>query len=333
MRYRRFGRTGMMVSEIGFGALPIGGRMWGPVDDEQSLAALQRAFDLGVNFFDTADVYGHGRSEELIGRAFGQTAARRGAGRRANVIIATKVGFDFYRGEPARSNFDPAYIRSALEQSLARLGADYVDLYQLHNPPQKLVRDEAIWETLRDLKTEGKLRFFGVSARTANDALAFLKAADTGDEPSRRFGDTLQVAYNLLDQETAAKGVFVEAYRQGWGVISRVPLASGMLSGRYAADHRFPRDDFRAAWPPERLAETVRRVESLRFLARPERSMAQAALAFTLSQEAVSTVIAGAKTAAQVEENVAASELAPLGEEELRRAQEMWENGFEPSSP
>lgn len=320
MRYRRLGRTEMMVSEIGFGAFAIGGRMWGRVDDEQSLASLRRAFDLGVNLFDTADVYGHGHSEDLIGRAF--------AGRRANVVIATKVGFDFYAGEPARSNFAPDYIRSALEKSLSRLGTDYVDLYQLHNPPQKLARDDAVWDALGDLKAEGKIRFYGVSARIPNDALAYLRTATVEGETSRRYGDTLQVAHNLLDQETAIKGVLAQAQRHDWGVISRVPLASGMLSGKYGACNRFPPDDFRSQWSSERLVETVLRVEALRFLATPQRSMAQAALAFALSQEAVSTVIAGAKTPEQVEENVAASDIAPLAKENLQRARETWESDF-----
>ncbi len=318
MQYRRLGRTGMMVSEIGFGGLPIGGR-WGGVEDEQSLGALQRAFDRGVNFFDTADVYGHGHSEELIGQAL--------AAVRPQVVIATKAGMDFYRGEPVRSNFDPAYIRSAVEKSLSRLRTDYIDVYQLHNPPQKLAREEAVWDTLVGLKRDGKIRFYGISARTANDALAYLRTTAAGEAPPR-LGDTLQVAYNLLDQEAAAKGVFVEAFRQDWGVIARVPLASGLLSGRYAADHYFPPPDFRAAISRQRLAETVRRVEALRFLSRPGRSTVQTALAFVLSQEAVSTVIAGARTAEQVEENAAASDAPPLSDGELRRAQALYENEF-----
>ncbi|MDO8616954.1 MAG: aldo/keto reductase [Dehalococcoidia bacterium] len=322
MRYRRFGRTEMMVSEVGFGALAIGGLRWGEVREEDSLAALRRALDLGVNFFDTADVYGRGRSEELIGRAF--------AGRRAHVIIATKVGLDFYAGEPVRSNFDPAHIRAALERSLSRLDTDYVDVYQLHNPPQKLASASGgVWETLADLKREGKVRFFGVSARTANDARAYLRAAAAGEGASRRYGDTLQVAYNLLDQEAAAKGVFVEAFRRDWGVIARVPLASGMLSGRYTANHRFAATDFRADWSRERLAQTARRVGMLGFLARPpQRTPAQAALAFVLSQEAVATVIAGAKTAQQVEENALACDEAPLPAEDLLRAEALYESGF-----
>ena len=322
MHYRRLGRTGMMVSEIGFGGWPIGGQRWGSVEDEDSLAALQRAFDLGINFFDTADVYGHGHSEELIGQTF--------ASKRPNVIIATKVGVDFYAGEPSKHNFAPEYIRTAVVRSLERLRTDYVDILQLHNPPQKLSKDDGVWEALAGLKREGKVRFYGVSARTANDALAYLKSADSGDEHSRRFGDTLQVAFNLLDQAAAAKGVFVEAYRQDWGIIARVPLASGMLTGKYAGDHYFPRDDFRSMWSPGRIEETSRRVEVLRFLVKaPVESMTQAALAFVLSQEAVSTVITGAKTETQVEENAQAPGLAPLPQEDLRSAQALYERGFE----
>lgn len=321
MHYRRLGRTGMMVSEIGFGGWPIGGLRWGSVEDEASLRALQRAFDLGINFFDTADVYGHGHSEDLIGQAF--------ASKRPNVVVATKVGIDFYAGEPAKPNFSPEYIRTALERSLERLRTDYLDILQLHNPPQKLAKDDGVWDTLAELKREGKLRFFGISARTANDALAFLKAADADDEHSRRFGDTLQVAFNLLEQDAAAKGVFVEAYRQDWGIIARVPLASGMLTGKYAGDHYFPPTDFRSTWSPGRVRETARRVQTLRSLVKPPvDTMTQAALAFVLSQEAVSAVITGAKTEAQVEENVRAPELAPLPQDDLRQAQELWETGF-----
>jgi aryl-alcohol dehydrogenase-like predicted oxidoreductase len=321
MHYRRLGRTGLMVSEIGFGGWPIGGQMWGSVEDEDSLAALQRAFDLGVNFYDTADVYGHGHSEELIGRAFASV--------RPNVLIATKFGFDFYRGEPAKSNWATDYIRSAVEKSLARLRTDYIDVYQLHNPPQKLAKDDAVWETLAALQAEGKIRFYGVSARTVNDARAYLRAAEAGGEPSRHLGDTLQVAYNLLDQEAALKDVFVEAYRQDWGIISRVPLASGLLSGKYDAGHYWPPTDFRAAWSRERLAETVRRVDTLRFLVKPPlETMAQAAVAFVLSQEAVSAVITGARSAEQVEDNVRASDAAPLAADDLRAAQDLWERGF-----
>lgn len=311
----------MMVSEVGFGASPIGGQIWGDVDEADSVAALRRAFELGVNFFDTADVYGHGRSEELIADALADV--------RPNVVIATKGGLDFRRPGHARSNFDPAYIRYALEASLNRLRTDYVDVYLLHNPPQKLAKDEAVWDLLAELKAAGTIRFYGVSARTANDARFYLRTAHgENDEHSRRFGDVVQVAYNMLDQEAATKGVFVEAARQDWGVISRVPLASGMLSGKYDAGHYFPPNDFRGDWSPERFAETIRRVESLRFLARDGRTLVQTAIAFALSQEATSTVIAGAKNAAQLEENVASSDFAPLPDDDLRAAQELFERDF-----
>lgn len=313
----------MMVSEVGFGTSPIGGMIWGDVDDADSIAAIRRAFDLGVNFFDTADVYGHGRSEELIAHAL--------EGKRPNVVIATKGGLDFRRiGAHARSNFDPRYIRAALDASLERLRTDYVDIYLLHNPPQKLSKEESIWDLLAELNATGKVRFYGVSSRTANDARFYLRTAHgENDEHSRRFGDVVQVAYSMLDQEAVTKGVFVEAARQDWGVISRVPLASGMLSGRYSAGHYFPPNDFRGDWSPERFAENLRRVESLRFLAREDRTLVQTALAFALSQEATSSVIAGAKNAVQVEENVAASDFAPLPDEDLRAAQELFQREFQ----
>jgi aryl-alcohol dehydrogenase-like predicted oxidoreductase len=313
MIYRRLGRTGLMVSEIGFGGLAIGGVRWGDVRDEESLAALQRAFDLGVNFFDTADIYGRGHSEELIAQALGEV--------RSEVLIATKGGLTAHSSALfSRPDYSSGYLRSAIDRSLERLRTDYIDLYQLHNPPQKLAKEDEPWDELAALQREGKIRYFGVSVRTPNDALAYLRA---DAEAPGRCGDTLQVAYNLLDQEAAHKGVFVQAHRQDMGVIARVPLASGLLTGKYSADHYFPPEDFRADWPRERLAETVQRVDDLRFLVREDRSMAQTAIAFVLSQEAVSTVITGAKTAAQVEENAAASAFAPLAEADLRAAFEL----------
>jgi aryl-alcohol dehydrogenase-like predicted oxidoreductase len=310
MNYRRFGRTGLMVSEVGFGGFPIGGGMWSNVDDASSMAALQRAYDLGVNFFDTADIYGRGHSEELMGRALARV--------RSHVLIATKVGMDFRFGAFARPNFSPTYIREALGRSLERLGTDYIDLYQLHNPPQKLAKDDSVWQTLEDLRSEGKIRYYGVSALTTNDARAYLRAAESAGD-LRRFGDTLQVAYNLLDQSAAAKDVFVDGHRQDWGLISRVPLASGMLSGKYGANHQFPVEDFRAAWSQDRLRETVGRADALSFLARDGRTMGQSAIAFCLAQPAISTVIVGARNAGQVRENVLASDVT-LSVNDLARA-------------
>lgn len=315
MIYRRLGRTGLMVSEAGFGGWPIGGEGWGDVRDEDSLRALQRAYELGVNFFDTADVYGYGHSEGLIGQALGEV--------RDNILIATKGGVDFTRGEPSRHNYDPAYINEAVERSLERLRTTYIDVYQLHNPPQKLAKEDAVWQTLADLREQQKIRFFGISAKTANDARAYLRFERESGEPGR-FGDTLQLAYNMIDQEVADKGVFVEAFRQDWGVISRVPLASGLLAGKYGPEHYFPPSDWRSMWSPKRLRASVERVEALRFLTKGDTSLAQTAVAFVLSEPAVSTVISGAKTIAQVEENAAASELAPLSEADLREAKRLW---------
>ncbi|TLZ92160.1 MAG: aldo/keto reductase, partial [Methanobacteriota archaeon] len=171
MQRRPLGKTGLQVSEIGFGAWAIGGNAhgnsYGPTDDGESIAAVQKAVDLGVNFFDTADVYGWGHSEEVLGKAL--------EGRRDQVHLATKVGGDFYHGG-VRANFDPGYIAFALERSLQRLRTDHVDLYQLHNPPAETVADPAAYEVLETLKAEGKIVSYGVSVHEPMEASLCLES-------------------------------------------------------------------------------------------------------------------------------------------------------------
>src|SRR5256712_7670966 len=166
MKTRTLGRTGLTVSEIGFGAWAIGGNAhgnsYGPTDDELSLAAIGRALELGCNFFDTADVYGHGHSEDLLGQAL--------RGHRSEVIIATKVGGDFYHGTP-RMNFNSDYLEFALGKSCERLGTDYIDLYQLHNPPIQLIKDGRIFKILDRLKASGKIRHYGISIHDPQEGL------------------------------------------------------------------------------------------------------------------------------------------------------------------
>jgi aryl-alcohol dehydrogenase-like predicted oxidoreductase len=242
----------------------------------------------------------------LIAQALGDVRTR--------VVIATKFGADFRFGEPVRHVYTPEYLAYAIDESLRRLRTDYVDVYQVHNPPQKLAREEAIWDALAALKASGKIRAYGVSCRTTNDAVAYLRAEE---KFGPRFGDTLQVAYNMIDREAAAKDVFVEAHRQDRGVIGRVPLASGVLSGKYDRYHAFAPGDFRNDWGPARRQATAERLEALSFLERPDRTLAQSAIAFCLSEPAMGTVITGARTADQVEENASASDVAPLSSEEL----------------
>ncbi len=298
MRYRRLGRTDLQVSEIGFGAWAIGGNKhghsYGPTDNAESLRTLKRAFELGCTFFDTADIYGHGLSEKLLHQALHT--------HRHECVIATKVGNDFYNG-PFRKNFDPDYIRFALEKSLQRLQTDYIDLYQLHNPPLMMLERGEHYAILEDLKSEGKIRYYGVSV---HDAYEGMMAIETGKP------DVIQVVHNLLRQD-AREELFPLALERDVGVIAREPLASGMLTGKYRADSTFTAGDIRAEWPPEYLAFQTQLVDRLRFLATPEqRTLSQAALRFVLDEPALSVVIAGMKTVVHVEENVRAGDLLAL---------------------
>jgi aryl-alcohol dehydrogenase-like predicted oxidoreductase len=301
------------VSEIGFGAWAIGGdkfgNSYGPTDDAVSLRAVKRALDLGCTFFDTADVYGHGHSEKLLGKAL--------EGRREEVVLATKVGGDFY-GNTVRTNFDPDYVLFAVRKSLERLRTKFIDLYQLHNPPLPLLANERLFAPLEKLQYEGSIRHYGVSIHRPVEGL---QAIQTG-KPA-----TLQVVYNILRQE-ARPALFPAATKADIGIIAREPLSNGLLSGRYDESAHFAATDIRASWPPDYFLALLRAVEQLRFLATPERTLAQAALQFTLGQDAVTAVIPGIKTPEQAEENLRADEVAPLAPTDWRRIAELQRHAF-----
>src|SRR5437879_122171 len=311
MRRQPLGRTGVAVTEIGFGAWAIGGNAhgnsYGATTDSASIEAVQRAVELGVNFFDTADVYGWGHSEEILGQAL--------EGHRENVFLATKVGGDFYHGG-VRMNFDPGYLAFALERSLKRLRTDRVDLYQLHNPPAEMMGDPRTYEVLEDLKSEHKLDSYGVSIHEPSVGLLCIESGKP---------DVLQVPFSLFRQEWIAD-LFDEARKANVGIIAREPLGNGFLSGKIQRDARFPAGDIRHHWPPGMIAGRVLAAEHLAFLSRPDRTMAQAALRFVLAFPEVSVAIPGAKTVAQVDENTA--DAAPLTDAEVRKARESYSKDF-----
>ncbi len=292
MKTRPLGRTGLFVSEIGFGSWAIGGSGYGPTQDEESLDALQAAREHGVNFFDTADTYGNGHSEELLGRFF-KTISR------GEFVVATKAGWDFYHGG-SRKNFDPAYLPFACEQSLKRLNLDSIDLYQLHNPNLDLILQGDAVGALAKLKAQGKIRFIGISVHKEEEALAAMQDSRV---------DALQVMFNLLDQRMAGK-VFAEAAARKIGMLVREPLACGLLSGKYtSADHEFHKEDHRRRWTRAKKEIDLKKIERLRpVLSTGRLTLAQAALEFILDHSAVSTVIPGAKTRDQVEQNLKASQ-------------------------
>lgn len=318
MKRRLLGRTDLAVSEVGFGAWAIGGNLYGNsygrTDDAESLRAVRRAVELGCNFFDTADVYGHGHSEEILGVAL--------AGVRDRVLIATKVGGNFYNrdvhpllrdriaqaaGVPYDrlppdiplpvthdASFTPDYIRFALGRSLVRLHTDYVDLLQLHNPPLQQIGAMETYAVLEDLKREGKIRAYGVSVHSPEEGLAAIQST---------MPDTVQLVYNLARRE-AESAFFPAARAANIGVIVREPLANGFLAGRYTPESSWDKGDIRARMPQQhvaRLAALGQRVRDL--AAHTGASPAQLALKFVLDNATVSTAIVGTKTVAQADEN------------------------------
>jgi aryl-alcohol dehydrogenase-like predicted oxidoreductase len=299
MEYRYLGNTGIRVSEIGFGGWAIGGSMdvagfpvgWPNTSDEDSLAAIRRAFELGVNFYDTADIYGHGRSESLLGLVLSR--------KRENVVIATKVGNVKTSIGEHKKDFSRQHIFYAIDGSLRRLRTDYVDLYQVHNPSLADLEREEIQEAMDMLQSLGKIRFWGVSISLPQDGIEIIK---------RGWGYTLQVLYNVLNQAPAAD-LFPLAREKGYGVIARVPLASGLLTGKFRHDTTFPTNDVRQNFlTPRRLQEALERVDEVKgIVGGATKTLAEAALAFALDDKTVSTVIPGAKNVHQVEANVAAA--------------------------
>ena len=316
MQYKKLGRKGPHVSTIGFGAWAIGGMNWGKTDDAVSKRALHEALDQGVTLIDTADVYGFGHSEELIA----EVLTERGKG---DLIIATKAGNDFYfAGKeddagygPIRENYDPDYIIYAAEQSLKRLGLDSLDILQFHSPDlNKLERDEP-WNVLRKLKEQGKVRYTGLSIKSFKETEQ-AHLLDTYHETI----DCIQVRYNLLERE-AEKELFPKAIKYGIGVIVRIPLLFGFLSGKFDRKSTFSDDDHRRMnLSAEKLDLYLQQIEQISSLFNrfPQQSRTQVSLRFCISDPACQTAIPGAKTSQQVRENCAAADMGPLAQSEIQ---------------
>ncbi len=308
MEYRTLGNTGIVVSEVGFGAWAIGGDAWGEVEDRDSLAAIHRAIDLGVTFIDTADVYGNGRSEEVVA-----TAIR---GRRQDVVLSTKGGLMGHHRDPGRAPvYDrPEKVTEAFEASLRRLDTDYVDVYWSHIWWDKHEETEAFLVAFDRLKRDGKARAMGVST----DSIDHLRHFD------RDGGiDAVQLDYSILNREREADSLSYAA-RRGLGVVVRGPLSKGLLTGKFSAATAFPPGDIRDSWPSEpSYRANLDKVDDLRPLANDGQTLGQLAIRFVLSHPAVSVAIPGAKTPAQAEENALASRRPLLSEEELRRVDEV----------
>jgi len=303
MQYRSLGRTGWKISSVGFGAWAIGGT-WGDVQDDESMGALHAALDAGVNFFDTADVYGDGRSERLLARLRRE--------RSEPFYIATKAG---RRLNPhVAGGYNRANLRGFVERSLRNLETDAIDLLQLHCPPTEVYYMPEAFDALEEMKVEGKLRHYGVSVEKVEEAL---KAIDYPGVQS------VQIIYNLFRQRPAQL-LFKETQARGVGVLARLPLSSGLLSGKMTADTQFSADDHRLfnrngeqfdrgeTFSGLDYAVALQAVDALRPWVPAGQTMAQMALRWIQMHPAVSCSIPGGKRAAQVQDNVAAADLPAL---------------------
>ncbi len=329
VRYRRLGRTDLLVSEVGFGVWSVATTWWGVTDEALGVRLLRQAYELGINFFDTADVYGNGRGETMLAQALEGVP-------RDRVVIATKFGYDFYQYGDRRQghgelpqDFSPAFMRRALEESLRRLRTDYVDLYQLHNPRLGAIENDELFAALEELRRQGKIRHIGVAL-----------GPDIGWEEEgmaamqKRGVESLQIIYSILEQQPARR-FFPVARATGTGLLARVPHASGLLDGSYRPGMTFPLGDHRAHRKREWLERSLRRVERISFIhgEGTGRTIAQAAIQFCLSEPSVASVLPNITSEGELREFAAAPDTPPLTEEEVARLHDLFDHDFYLDTP
>ncbi|MGI8909960.1 MAG: aldo/keto reductase [Rubrobacteraceae bacterium] len=321
MKYRNLAGTDIHVSEVGFGVWTVSTGWWGEVDEKKSVELLRKAFDTGINYFDTADAYGSGLGETLLADAFGHM--------RDDVVISTKIGYDFYnhtarRGQQERpQDWSEKFIRFALEQSLKRLGTDYVDFLQLHNTKMDAVEDDALFALMDEFKAEGKIRAYGVAL---GPKIGWL---DEGVRAMRERGIAgVQMIYNLLEQDPG-RGLIEAARESDTSLIARVPHSSGMLEGKYDENTTFGENDHRRHRPKEWLTGGLKKVEQLSFLTESgERTLGQAALKFCLASPEIVSTLPNIYGEEQIEEFAAAPDTPDLTDEELSCVAELHESNF-----
>ena len=322
MKQRTFGKTGWQVSEIGFGAWGIGGGQWGGADDNESMAALHAAVDQGITLFDTADVYGDGLSERLIARLRKE--------RSEPFHVITKAG---RRLSPHTADgYNLENLTGFVDRSLQNLEVERLELVQLHCPPSEVYRRTEVFAALDDLTAAGKIAHYGVSVEKVDEALAAIEYPGVA---------SVQIIFNCFRLKPAER-FLAEAARRNVAVIARVPLASGMLTGRFTPETSFPADDHRSF---NRQGEVFDKgetfsgvdyqtglaaVERLRPLVPEGATLAQFALAWILSHEGISTVIPGARKAEQVVANAEAANLAPLAAEKMAAVREIYDEMLRP---
>ena len=321
MKYRKLGKTDMELSEVGFGVWTVSTGWWGKLEERDSIALLSRAFDLGINFFDTADTYAEGYGEEILVKAL--------AARRKDMVIGTKFGYDFYSNEARAGHserpqdFSPEFVRYACEQSLRRLKTDYIDLYQLHNPRMSAIESDDLFETLESLVKEGKIRCYG--SALGPDIGWFEEGEASMKE---RKTPSVQIIYSILEQEPARR-FFPIADEEETGLLSRVPHASGMLDGTYTKDTVFDPSDHRSHRRREWLDSSLNKVAALDFLTQEsDATIGQIAIKFALARKRIASVLPNITSEEQLMEFAAAPQTPDLAAEALERIDDLYENNF-----
>ncbi|WP_456276209.1 aldo/keto reductase [Bacillus sp. AK128] len=315
MKYRKLGNTDLSVSELSFGTWAIGGA-WGKVNDEESLKGLQVAMDAGVNFFDTADVYGDGHSEELLA-----TATK---GKEDKIHIATK----FCRAGDIHDpyTYSKEKVREYCEASLKRLNRESIDLYQVHCPPFDIIKQGEVFEVLEDLKKEGKIRYYGVSVETVEEGLYVVNETNAS---------AIQVIFNLFRQKPLEE-LLPLAAKKDVGILVRLPLASGLLTGKFTTQSTFEEDDhrkFNRNGEAFNVGETfaglefergVKLSQDLSWIANDRGNMTRAALRWIIDQPEVSCVIPGFRNVKQVEDNLGALDVPSFSTSELEKIRDFY---------
>jgi aryl-alcohol dehydrogenase-like predicted oxidoreductase len=323
MKYRQMPRTDLLLSEIGFGVWTVATTWWGKIPEEQRKALLEQALEQGINFFDTADTYGEGYGEEILAKFLGH--------RRHEIVIATKFGYDFYdkitprEGHQERpQKFEPDFIRFACEQSLRRLRTDYIDIYQLHNPRISALEKDEVFETLEELKQQGKIRYYGSAL---GPDIGWYEEGEASMK--ERQVHSLQIIYSILEQEPA-KDFFPIAKEHEVGLLSRVPHASEALTGRYTEVPTFDAGDHRSHRRAEWLKEALRKVEQVKFLAGEDtgRTLAQAAIQFALYQPTIVSVLPNFTNLEELQHYAVAVDTPPITDAEQAQLDDLWANGF-----
>ena len=321
MKYRQLPRTDLQLSEVGFGLWTVATNWWGHIEESEKVRLLEQAVERGVNLFDTADTYGEGYGEEILAKALGHE--------RHNIVIATKFGYDWYdnierighKERPQR--FEPDFIRYACEQSLRRLKTEYIDLFQLHNPRIDAIENDEVFDLLDDLVKEGKIRYYG--SALGPDIGWF----EEGEASMReRQVSSVQIIYSILEQDPARR-FFPIAEEENVGLLSRVPHASEVLTGRFTEPPEFDSTDHRAHRKHEWMVDALKKAAEARFLAEETgRTMSQAAIKFCLAKPCIVSVLPNITRMEDLQEYTSAPETPDLDPEEEARLDDLWENGF-----